>query len=782
MPLGHTPDLFQQAIEHHRSGRLEQAWAVYRRILELDPRDAACHFRMGLLAAQTGRRDLAIAHLQATVELRPDAANYHLHLGIILHGLGRLDEAEGSYRTALRLQPDYPEAHNNLANTLGLLGRFAEAEGHYRHALHLQPSLAEAHNNLAHTLNSLGRPREAIEACRRALELRPNYVAALNNLGVALAALGRDEEAEAAYREALRLKSDIPELQRNLANVLAKRHRTAEAAACYREALRLKPDDARIYNALGELFANATRCEEAADCFRAAVRLEPNFADAWNSLALMLSSIGRQEEAVACYEELMRLKPDSLRARLNRCIARLPIIYRTEAEVERARALFAEELEAICRLPARQVSLEAVTGLPPFYLAYQGQSDRALQALYGGFVAEVMAAHYPAWTKPPEVAPPGPGEPIRVGFLSSFFHAHSNWKIPLKGWLSGLDKDRFQIFAYHLDHTTDRETDVAKSLCHRFVQGLPQVLDPWAKAIRADRLHVLVIPGIGLDALTHRLAALRLAPVQAASWGHPDTTGLPTIDHYLSSALMEPPDGDEHYTERLIRLPNLGIAYEPLGLTPAAVSRSEIGVAEDAILYWCCQSLFKYLPRYDWVFPRIAAALPEARFVFIKYNRGDSVTQIFRERLAAAFAAEGIDAARHCVFLPPMDMARFAGVARLADLFLDSLGWSGCNSTLEALAADRPVITMAGELMRGRHSAAIMTMLGLPELVAETPEAFVDLAIRLGRDAPARQALSARIAHDKHRLYRDRAAIDGLTRYIENAARGIAPPDSGIGE
>jgi predicted O-linked N-acetylglucosamine transferase (SPINDLY family) len=370
------------------------------------------------------------------------------------------------------------------------------------------------------------------------------------------------------------------------------------------------------------------------------------------------------------------------------------------------------------------------------------------------------------------VAPPGLGEPIRVGFLSSFFYSHSNWKIPLKGWLSGLDKRRFQVFGYHLDHTTDHETALAKGFCHRFVHDLPPVLDPWAKAIRADRLHVLVIPGIGLDALTHRLAALRLAPVQAASWGHPDTTGLPTIDHYLSSALMEPPDGDAHYTERLIRLPNLSIAYEPLALAPAAVSRADIGVADDAIFYWCCQSLFKYLPRYDWVFPRIAAAVPEARFVFIKYNRGDAVTQIFRERLNAAFAAAGLDAARYCVFLPPMDMARFAGVGRLADVFLDSLGWSGCNSTLEALAGDLPVVTMAGDLMRGRHSAAILNMLGLPELIAETPDGFVELAIRLGRDPEARQGLRVRITRDKHRLYRDHAAIDGLARYLEDAAHG----------
>jgi predicted O-linked N-acetylglucosamine transferase (SPINDLY family) len=238
---------------------------------------------------------------------------------------------------------------------------------------------------------------------------------------------------------------------------------------------------------------------------------------------------------------------------------------------------------------------------------------------------------------------------------------------------------------------------------------------------------------------------------------------------------MEPANGDEHYTEHLIRLPNLSIAYEPLAVAPAAVSRAEIGVPDEATLYWCCQSLFKYLPRYDDIFPRIAAGVRDARFVFIKYPRGDTVTAIFRERLTAAFAAAGLDAAGHCVFVPPLDVARFAGIGRLADLFLDSLGWSGCNSTLEALAGDLPVVTMTGDLMRGRHSAAILTMLGMPELIAATPDAFVELAIALGRDPARRQALRARIARNKHRLYRDQAAIDGLARYLEAAVRVAAP-------
>jgi predicted O-linked N-acetylglucosamine transferase (SPINDLY family) len=561
-------------------------------------------------------------------------------------------------------------------------------------------------------------------------------------------------------------------VHRNLGDTLALLGRPEEAIPCYRESVRLKPDDAGLHKALGDVLINLNRLDEAETCYREAVRLAPDFAEAWNHLGLALTKLSRPQEAERCYGEALRVRPDWV-ARLNRAMARLPIVYRSQAEVDEVRRDYARELEAACWIEATAHvpdTVEASTSCSPFFLAYQGRCDRELQAMYGSFVARVMASLYPDWASPPDVAPPQPGEAIRVGILSAHFYSHSNWKIPIKGWLHGLDKSRFQLFGYYIGCYQDKATVLARSLCHRFVQGLP-TFERWAQAIRSDRLHVLLIPGIGLDDATFRLAALRLAPVQATSWGHPDTSGLPTIDHYLSSELMEPPGADAHYTERLVRLPNLSIWYEPPELAPEAVSRAELGVPETAVLYWCCQSLFKYLPQHDWVFARIASAVPEARFLFIRYPYGDRVTTIFRDRLIAAFAEAGLDAERYCRFLAPMSMNRFAGVSRIADVFLDSLEWSGCNSTLEALAwGDLPVVTMAGDLMRGRHSAAILTMLGVPELIADRPERFVELATELGRDGTRRHALSTRIARDKRKLYADRACIEGLTCYLHDAA------------
>jgi protein O-GlcNAc transferase len=687
---------------------------------------------------------LARSHIVTAIEFEPAVAEYHVDLGAVLAALGRFEDAERCYREALRFAPEHPQAHNGLGNALGHRGRFEAAAEHYRAALRLDPRSSEPCFNLAQVLYRLGRFEEAEAACREALRLKPNYAEAYNHRGNIRSALGEFTAAE----------------------------------QCYREALRLNPRYVDAYRNLGDLLGNLRRFEQAVDCYRQALLVDPDAPGTWNNLALALTSLGRPEEADACYTHALRLKPDFLGARLNRCVDRLPLIYHDEAEIERVRADYAAELDAACRVDLASSPpgvVGATGGKPPFLLAYQGRCDRDLQARYGDFVARVMASLFPAWTTPPAVAPPKPGEPVRVGILSAYFYNHSNWKIPIKGWMSALDKGRFQLFAYHVGTWEDDETAVARALSHRYVQG-PMALERWAETIRADGLHALLIPGIGMDPMTMRLAGLRLAPVQATSWGHPDTSGLPTVDDYLSSDLMEPPGADAHYTERLVRLPNLSIWYEPPALTPETVSRADLGLPADAVIYWCCQSLFKYLPRFDGVFARIAAAVPDARFLFIEYPHGQRVTAIFRERLAAAFAKAGLDAERHCQFLRSMPLARFAAVCRLADVFLDSLGWSGCNSTFEALAQDLPVATMAGDLMRGRHSAAILSMLGLPELIAAGPDAFVDLAVGLGRDPARRRALAAHIGANKHRLYRDQAAIDGLTGYLSSAASGRRSP------
>jgi predicted O-linked N-acetylglucosamine transferase (SPINDLY family) len=277
-----------------------------------------------------------------------------------------------------------------------------------------------------------------------------------------------------------------------------------------------------------------------------------------------------------------------------------------------------------------------------------------------------------------------------------------------------------------------------------------------------------------MDKVSAQLAAQRLAAVQCASWGHPVTTGFPTIDYFISSDLMEPAGAADHYSEQLIRLPNLSIYYEPSDVPPVGIGRAQLGLRDNAVVYWCCQSLPKYLPQFDEVFARIAAGVPDCQFTFIEFGGGRGVTEMFRARLDRAFKAVGLNAGDHCVFLPRLAPDRFVAAIGQCDVVLDSIGWSGCNSILESLVHNVPIVTFAGQTMRGRHTAAILELMDIGETTARTIDEYVSIAGILGRTSAKRTEVSTRIANNKHRVWRDRDCIAALEAFLDRAVRNSA--------
>jgi protein O-GlcNAc transferase len=519
--------------------------------------------------------------------------------------------------------------------------------------------------------------------------------------------------------------------------------------------------------------ARAGRSSEAIVRYQKALALAPDHVGAQVGIGGVLETEGRTGDATAHYERALALKPDLAHLRFRLCTAQLPILYLDEAEIEGRRGAYRKRLEQFCAdVEAGHAvgDLAAAVGSnQPFYLPYQGQCDRDLQSKYGALACRAIAAKYPAAPMPPPLVP---GEKVRVGIVSGLFRHHTVWKLMIRGWLSQLDRSKFQVFGYHTSGIRDAQTELAVKQCDRFVQG-PLPGDRWREEILSDRPHILLYPDIGMDPGAAWIAAHRLAPVQCVTWGHPNTTGYPTIDYFLSSDLMEPAGAEEHYTERLVRLPNLSIYYEPLELNLPQLSRQQLGLRPSSVAYWCGQSLFKYLPQYDQVFARIAREVGDAQFLFIQSHSGDGMTERFRRRLERAFAVYGLDVAKHCVFLPRLGLEQFVGAIGQCDVVLDSIGWSGGNTTLEGLAQDTPIVTLAASLMRGRHTMAILQRMGVTETIGDTIDDYVAIAARLGREPEWRTAIRQKISANKHQVYRDSAAIAALEDFFCRAARGL---------
>jgi predicted O-linked N-acetylglucosamine transferase (SPINDLY family) len=658
---------------------------------------------------------------------------------------------------------------------LGLLeaqrGQLAEADRLVERSLSVNGMRAEAHSNHARILRQMGRPQDAVARCDRALALNPFLVDALILRGNSLRDLMRLPEALATVDRALSINPNEPlaHYNRGLALILI-RGREEQGLASFEKALALRPRDPDFLIARARAQALMLHQDDAVRSLNEALAIRPGDVEALLGLGEILHRMGRSQEALAGYERAVALQPDNVRARLALCMGQLPLSYESEAEIDERREAYGRHLQDLCAHDERGAlaALAKFVGLyMPFFLAYQGRSDRDLQNSYGALVCRAMASQHSAVAL---AQPPATSERIRIGIVSGFFWWHTVWKIMVKGWLTQLDRRRFEVFGYHTSTTRDAETEIAAKLCERFVHG-PKLIDDWRETIAADAPHVLLYPEINMDPATAALAALRLAPVQCMSWGHPETSGYSTIDYFLSSDLMEPPDADAHYNERLVRLPNLSVYYEPFEVTPAQMSRPELGLCPDAIAFWCGQSLFKYLPQHDDIYPRIALAVPGCQFAFIEHPNGKSATDVFRKRLERVFAAHGLAAADHCVILPRLLQPQFVAAIGLCDVVLDSIGWSGFTSTLDGFHHDHPIVTLAGPLMRGRHTMAVLTMMGVTETIARTVDEYVALAQRLATDMTWRTAIKERMRARKHLVYRDRTSITALEEFLTRVAR-----------
>lgn len=653
-------------------------------------------------------------------------------------------------------------------------GDIPKAVTMYRAVLDDDPGNGNCALYLGLALQQLGEMAKARTSFQDAVRLLPGDPDALNGLGAVCFELGRIEEAETAHLTALEAAPKSAEALSGLGNVLLAQGRMDEAIDSFRNALLITPDSPDILSNLGVSLKNANRPQEAVEYFEHALQLAPDSPDILCNLGNVWQVRGNMERARECFVRAQKIAPQAVAPRWGGCFAHLEMSYDTNREMEEARKQYAnalDELDNSLTLDTPEQVREAASAVganQPFYLTYQGKNDRELQMRYGTLVNRIMTKAYPQFTSSP-LGKNRTGE-IRVGIVTGFMHEHSVWKIPTRGWAHHLDRKRFTVHGYYTgvkdDHCTVEAREAFDTITHS-----PHDFEALCHAIISDELDVLIYPDIGMDPICAKLAGLRLAPVQCVSLGHPMTTGLPTMDYFLSSDLMEPEDGDQAYTEKLIRLPNLSVHYEPLRHGKPKFDRRHFGLPDKALLYFCPQSLYKYLPDHDQLYPLIARQVPESRFVFLQNATADTLNDRFVERISKAFAAHGLTADKYVTMLPYQGPDEYHALNGLCDLFLDSIEWSGFNTVMEAANAGLPVITWPREHMRGRHAYAVVKMMGHDEAVATSFEDYVALAIRMGNDEEFRLKLRNRTLRNRSRLFGDMETIRGLEDFFKSVAR-----------
>jgi protein O-GlcNAc transferase len=743
-------DVLALAERWRRDGRPHDAERLLRELAAAEPACTPALHGLGLLAYQEGRAADAVTWFKQAQRAEPDNAFLLSCLGAALQAAGRLDEAEAYHRRAVERKPGDILTLNNLGILLAAQGRHAEAEGILRRALDADLDDAAARCNLAAALHGQQKLEEAEATCREALRLGPRLAEAHANLGNILGDRGLYAEAESSHRKALEIHPGLFQAWRGLGALLHKRGRDMEATQAFGQLLRLNPQDAEARVRLAESLLTLNRVGEAIALSREAVQARPADADAHNGLGNAWAALGRLAEAGACYGEAARLRPAWSAPVYNRGVA-----LQGQGRNAEARAAF----EAALQLnPSDHVAHSTYVGSLLFDPDVDG--DRLLSESRRWAERHALPTAAPV----PHPNAKDPSRRLRIGYVSPDLRAHAV-AFFLAPVLTHHDPESVEIFCYADVAAPDHTTALLRGLASHWRATWGLTDDELESLIRQDGVDVLVDLCGHLAHNRLRVFARKPAPVQVSWLGYPASTGLATIDCRLTDAICDPYGEPTASAEELLRLPGSFCCYgPPLHVPQRTGLPSEKG---GGLVFGSLHKLDKLNDQVVDLWSQILLALPESRLLLCRNTLQGATADYWREQFTRRGLPAGRVELRH---VAPVGLQHLRVYDEI-DVALDAFPWSGHTTACEALWMGAPVVTLRGRLCAGRMVASVLTAVGLTELIAETPEDYLRIALGLAEDAVRRKDLRQTL---RLRMLRsplcDKA---GFTRGLEDAYRSL---------
>jgi protein O-GlcNAc transferase len=742
--------LAADAFSAHDAGDWARAVPLLEALAAKRPADAETHYRLGDALYQLDRPADALAPLERAIGISGAAPDSYYKLGNALKDLDRPEEALARYRRALELDPRHARALVNTGVILESRDRKEEALDCYRRAVQADPSLVPAHSNLAVLLHHMDRLAEAAEAYQPLLRLTPGSVTDLCNLGNAYQGLGRYDEAVQCYERALAVDPRLADAMRRSGVALLGSGKHKEAEAALRRASEVEPEHVGAWVNLGDSLQYQHRYDDALRAYERGLLVNPDLPELLNNIGAAYRGKGDLKTAQRYFERALEASPALSSARINVANTRYSLGFIDEA-IEQHREIVKRDPESMSA--ARQILM--------ILLYKPGLSPEALFAEHRDF-AERYGYRGPL---PPAPERRRAGGKIRIGYLSSDFRRHPVGynMMPV---IAHHDRRTFEVYLYSCSKAADELTRQFRERADvwRSITYMPD--ETAARVIREDELDILVLLAGRFDDNRPLLATHRLAPVQV-SMHDPATSGLEQIDYLIADRGLSPRDTAERFTERVTCLPTFYLHAPLRELPPPAPPPVE---RNGWITFGSFNNPAKVNPAVVALWAQVLRSVPGSKLL-LKYMDVFSVDEV-RSRYLRLFEGHGVGPDR--VVLPGEgSQSRGQHLARYGeiDIALDTFPFSGSTTTFEALSMGVPVITLAGDRMVSRWSAAMLRKVGLSRLVARTEEEYVELARSLAADPGALARLRAEL---RERVPRSPLCAEGQrVRQLERLYRAM---------
>ncbi len=653
---------------------------------------------------------------------------------------GDLQAALKHYKQAVLHDKSHARAWNNMANIAKRLGDFKESINYYERSLKAHKT-SNTWVNLGNTFLELGNTTQSTFCYQQALKLEPTHIHASVYLGASLIEQGLLDQAFKHISDALKQHVNHPGLLITLGNLYIVGGRAADAVDVLTRGLSVIQNPTMDFIlTLSSAYSNNSEPDKALALLK---KFQPKYTDSETlnlALGRQYKSMGYAAKAQSCFSIVSKMRPKDLLAGL-RYLSFFPSVIPSIQAIKLYRTRLSKALDVALNQQWRlNIDELAVSGCEPsFNLSFQGKNDLVLKRKYG----ELFSKNLPKFGQPKF----GKERPHIGAFVTS---GHEG--IFLKSVLPMLNRFSYRELKATVVCPKSSLNALQKQANTEAIEFLPMVngLTNNITNIRRAGFDLMYYHEVGSDSLNYFLPFMRMAPIQCTTWGIQVTSGIPTMDYYLSSTWMEPEQAQQHYSEKLVLLDTL-LKYQSRPKNMQKVNtREELGLSEHMRLYVCLQHLGKLHPHFDSALAGILRDDPNGSIVLVEWPTPEDARQLWNR-----FHKKHPDLSNRIVILPHLQQQDYYALIQCSDILLDPFYSSGVNCTYDALAFNKVVITWPGEFQRGRFTLGCYQRLGILDAVASSPDDYIKKAISLGTDPVAREALEQRLAERSEILFTD---------------------------
>lgn len=548
---------------------------------------------------------------------------------------------------------------------------------------------------------------------------------------------GNIKDALEKFENLCRIEKNDLDLYYNYGRILGELEHYQKEQQLYKSILQINPNDIETLINLS-VSLNATKnFAESIHYADRAIQINNKICQAYESRGIAKIGAANIEDGIKDLEQWVELilknnKNLILKNYIKNCfqLINIPPIYKDQEEIENVRnkikkitnQLIEKESQITnSELKQENIGQKVAFKLNQFYLAYQQKNDKCLNEKTVLILRKLLGEQKINKSKINIKK-----EKKKIAIISTFqFHP----KLFIFDQIVEIDQSRYEIEILIFNNKKFEISDHKYKTKHYTLNA--ETYDEIINKIKNEDFDIVFFPDIGMSIISKILSTQKLGRLTITSWLHPITSGSDSVNVFLSGSLMEKKNSEVHYTEKLVLLPGIGLKIEPKDYLVNRLNYSIEKKERKNFKIACIQTPYKYHPRMDKIFIKLAKAIPNAEFIFIKLQQEldtkliDRIKQNFEKnnlKTERIKQVERMEKKNYSIFLQNMDIA------------IDSIGWSGGNTTLDLIGASVPVMTIEGSQMRANHTAGIYKMIGMNDLIFNDDDSLVQAVMTLSNN------------------------------------------------